>query len=175
MPRLDFAVFLAPYEQLELLLSASGPQTSVDDPIATDVADGNVWLRTRQKRVVMEMTAMSTLSQVTYDGVAHLRGPQTLTKGRAALRSGTGQGHAGRALLSAWHRRDGHYHDGTQAQTRAEFTACKSWVTITHTVQQPKAGDILTFSLPLTVTALPLLCDFGVGAASTANSAQATA
>jgi hypothetical protein len=48
-------------------------------------------------------------------------------------------------------------------ETTSEITACKSWVTVTHKIEQPKPNDEIVFTLPLAITSPTLTCDFGVG------------
>jgi hypothetical protein len=48
-------------------------------------------------------------------------------------------------------------------ETNSDITACKSWVTVTHTLDQPKPQDEIVFTLPLAITSPVLTCDFGVG------------
>ena len=48
-------------------------------------------------------------------------------------------------------------------ETKSEITACKSWATITHALEQPQPNDEIVFTLPLAITSPTLTCDFGVG------------
>ncbi len=164
-PRLDFAVFLAPFEQMTLTLSRTGPQAAVDDPLQLEPQTEKVLFVSTQKRLVIAVTGNALLRDVTYDGIDATRDLFTLTRnGCTAQAIGfPTQSPANRAHLSAWATARGQYPDRVNAVTNCELTACKSWVNATHTLETPKAGDCVTFTLPLAVHAPTLLCDFGAG------------
>jgi len=80
--RIDFAVSLAPYEQVTLILGTGMDTGLIDDPISLRAADGYV---SEQRRVRLEFERTGSISQILYDGIRHLRGPSRITRnGEAA-------------------------------------------------------------------------------------------
>ena len=47
--------------------------------------------------------------------------------------------------------------------TKAEITACKSWVNVTYAQYKTGPGEETVFTLPIAVTSPTLTYDFGVG------------
>jgi hypothetical protein len=158
--RLDFAVSLAPLEHLELTLRVAHSEAVIQDPLR--VAPGES-LRSEQQRFTIAVDRSGAICEVVYDKVPHLRAPHQLTRNGASAEPagaevfGAGLPLAARILASS------RYPDGCRAQTRAEITACKSWLTLTHTLEAAHPGDVVEFLLPLAVTAPVLTCDFGCG------------
>ena len=168
--RLDFALPLAPFEEREFALVADGVSIAVNDPLVLTQIDAG-GLRSHQERFKALLTPQGDIGEVIYDEVSHLVQPSStgwpnyhihiLYQGHEILeevKTTTGGGG-----LSAWTLAKGDYRTGSQAETLTELTACKSWVTQTHTVQQTDSSDLFQFALQLNPTASPLLCDFGVG------------
>ncbi len=168
--RLDFALSLAPLEEREFALITNGFSVAVNDPLILTQTDAG-GLESQQKSFKGLLTPEGDIEEVIYDGVSHLVQPSHLVwpshhihilyPGHETLQdveTTTGGG-----ALSAWVSAKGTYHTGSQAKTLTEFTACKSWVTQTHLVQQPDSIDLFQFGLQLIPTNPILLCDFGVG------------
>lgn len=161
--RLDFAVSLAPYEAIELMLFENEVSASVDDPLHV-VEDGG-FINT-QKRFKIDFGGQS-IYEVVYDGVAHLRerGNITLNGIEATVNTGRSENfqQATGMHLSAREQVIRHHSNGRRVTTQIEITACKSWAMMTHTLDAPKPGDEIVFTLPLAVTSPTLTCDFGAG------------
>jgi hypothetical protein len=66
-------------------------------------------------------------------------------------------------LLAARFSAGGQYPDGCPALSRLDLTACKSWVSISHVLSEPRPGDVLAFHLPFAIVSPRVTCDFGVG------------
>jgi hypothetical protein len=98
---------------------------------------------------------------VVYDGVEHLAGPLAIGLQSEANPSPTriygpqndNLGLATSVTLS----------DELADSTEFAFTACKSWVTVTHRLHQMTREGTLVFSLPLRAIDETPICDFGVG------------
>ena len=164
--RLDFALSLAPGETKEVVVLREANSAVVPDPLrlANNINDGDEGLKNTQERFGITIAPEGTVGEVIYDGIRHLRGPsQILRNGKSAWFSSATSLPGGNASLAAWLSANSRYDDGGFAQTRVELTACKSWATITHTLEQPKPGDEIVFTLPLAITSPTLICDFGVG------------
>ena len=171
--RIDFALSLAPLEEREFALITNGFSVAVNDPLILTQTDAG-GLESRQERFKALLTPEGNIKEVVYDGVSHLAQPSHLVWPSHHIRilyhshetlqhveTTTGGG-----ALSAWVSAKGVYRTGStgsQAETLTELTACKSWVTQTHLVQQPDSIEIFQFGLQLTPTNPLLLCDFGVG------------
>ncbi|MBZ5495376.1 MAG: hypothetical protein LAP85_03165 [Acidobacteriia bacterium] len=158
--RLDFAVSMAPLETVELRLGTGQPAFLFDDPLRISTRER---LRSEQLRFAIELDLHGRVHDVVYDEVRHLRAPSLLTRNGAQAEllssSACAAGLSLAARITAAHR----YADGCHAQTRAEITACKSWLSLVHVLQEPQPGDEVVFALPLAVGAQVLTCDFGVG------------
>jgi hypothetical protein len=162
--RLDFALSLAPGETSEVLVVTGPPVETVPDPLqVTPTLDGGV--KNTQQRFTVVINPEGGISEVVYDGVRALRGPgRILRNEEAAWHSSTTAWNSDPSyLLYSQLRAKSRYKDGGFAQTQAALTACKSWVTVTHTLEQPKPADEVVFTLPLAVTSPTLTCDFGAG------------
>lgn len=158
--RLDFAISLAPLETADLALCTGQPDVKIGDPLR--IAEGERF-RSEQQRFAIELDRHGTVHDVVYDRVRHLRAQSLLTRnGKPAALIDTSADVAD-SPLAARIIALGQYGDGCKAQTRAEITACKSWLSLTHLVKEPQAGDEIVFSLPLAVTSPVLTCDFGAG------------
>lgn len=160
--RLDFAISLDPFSERELILESGTEQTLIDDPLHFGTPQEGNLQRSIQKRFAIGLDWNANICDVTYEGIAHLRGPSTISRNNFVRTRLDFQDLTGDDLIGAWVEEEGQYGD-SQALTRVELTACKSWATITHTLDQPKAGDEVVFTLPLAVTSPILTCDFGVG------------
>ena len=162
--RLDFALSLAPYETQDLTVMTGDPLNTVPDALRiAPTLDGG--LKNTQERFAAVVNPEGGISEVVYDSVCHLRGPgQVRRNDEIAWHSSTGaMNQVNSYPLYAGLRAKSRYADGTFAQTQSELTACKSWVTIAHTLEQPKPNDEIVFTLPLAITSPTLTCDFGVG------------
>ena len=162
--RLDFALSLAPLEERDFELIHDGFSVIVNDPLALTVTEAG-GLESQQQRFKTLLTPQGDIEEVIYDVGSHLAQPShhihILYQGHETLQeveTTTGGG-----ALSAWLLAKGVYRTGSQAETLTELTACKSWVTLTHFVQQPDSINLFQFSLQLASTSPILLCDFGVG------------
>jgi len=162
--RIGFALSLAPGETQELVLVQGAFLDTMPDPLhISTTLDGGI--KNTQERFTVSIHPEGSIGEVVYDGVRHLRGSSQIQRNdETAWHSSTIAHNYGldsflHALLLAKSR----YEDGSFAQTRAELTACKSWVTVTHQVEQPKPNDEIVFTLPLAITSSTLTCDFGVG------------
>ena len=161
---LYFALSLAPYEVQDLVVVHGMGLTTLTDPLQVSATlDGG--LKNTQDRFMMAVNPEGSISEVVYAGVRHLRGPSQIQRNdETAWHSSTtadkyGLDHFLHSRLLAKSR----YADGSFAQTRAELTACKSWVTVTHQIEQPNSNDEIVFTLPFAITSPTLTCDFGVG------------
>ncbi len=157
--RLDFAVSLGPHEELELELHPTETALIIADPLSVTEEGG---YHNRQQRLGIDFYA--GVDQVVYEDVSHLRSRATVTRNAAEgafIRGGTA--YAVGYTLNARVETNSEYADGTRAQTRVEITACKSWATVTHRVDEAQPNDEIVFALPLAVTSETLTCDFGVG------------
>lgn len=161
--RMDFALSLAPGQTEEIIVVQGTPLEVLPDPLrVAPTLEGG--LKSAQERFTIGINPEGCVSEVIYDGIRHLRGHgQILRNGKAAWLSSTTAHSDYQFFLSAHLHAKSRYDDGGFAQTRAELTACKSWATISHTLEQPKPGDEIVFTLPLAVTSPTLTCDFGVG------------
>ncbi len=161
--RLDFAVWLSPFEKLKLKLFTQRPGSAgMDDPL--QIKEEKRFLSS-QRRFSTVFDRYGTLHEVVYDSVPHLRAPAAFTRnGRPAALEGASAFAVG-FPLSARVTAAGQYPDGCGAETRIETTACKSWVMLTHLLSRTQSGDELVFNLPLTVSSSVVTCDFGVGGA----------
>ncbi len=157
--RLDFAVSLAPREEMELELCTGLPPATFEDPLS--IADGERY-RNEQRRFSLEFDRMGCIHHAWYDGRALLRaaaqiirnGEQPAAAGEAVFASGPLAAH----LVAA-----GRYTDGCSSRTVLEITACKSWAVLTHILLEPRAEDQVSFTLPLAVSGARLTYDVGVG------------
>ena len=163
-----FPVFLAPFEEAEFRLTLDELAADLDDPLQLYVPDEGVVLsstpnsvvRSVQKRLTLALTPNGQVSEVVYDGVPHLRGETTTSEhDNTQIADETWDF----GLHAAWTQQKSDSSDGTAITKRAEITAYKSWAVITHTLEQPKPGDEVVFTLPLAITSPTLTCDFGVG------------
>lgn len=161
--RLDFAVSLAPLAATELQVVLAAGAQIVDDPMTFGVLEGHHGICSVQRRFALELDWDGAISDVIYDGVPHLRGPSSVMRNCGVLEHADYQDLNGEELIAAWMQAEGRYADGCAAKTRVELTACKSWATVTHTLEQPKAGDEIKFTLPLKIIAESLVADFGIG------------
>jgi len=158
--RLDFAVSMPPLTELDLFLTPHQTPQMVDDPLhVTDYGDhGSV-----QKCFALNYWLHATVFSVVYDSIPYLRSRGTISLNGMEAQSRGGTMFPDGTYLSAWASANGQYEDGRAAQTHLEITACKSWATVMHTLEQPKPGDEVVFILPLAITSPTLTCDFGVG------------
>ena len=164
--RLDFALSLAPGEIKEVMVLREANSAAIPDPLrlASVLKDGDEGLKNTQERFAITIAPEGTVSEVVYDGVHHLRGhSQILLNGKSAWFSSATSLLGANASLAAWLSAKSRCDKGGFAQTGVELTACKSWATVTHTLEQPKPGDEVIFALPLAITSPTLTCDFGVG------------
>ena len=157
--RLDFAISLEPFEELELELRADTSPVDMDDPLSVTEEGG---YHSRQQR--FGISFLAGIDKVIYDGISHLRGRTTILRnGAEAAYRGGGYAYVQGYPLNARTESHQEYNDNIKAQTHLEITACKSWATITHSLEQPQPNDEIVFTLPLAITSSTLTCDFGVG------------
>jgi hypothetical protein len=160
LSRLDFALSMAPLETAKLSLCTDQPEVAIDDPL--NIARGEPF-RSVQRRFAIELGRHGEVLDVIYDNVRHLRVPSIVTRNgeRATLlvTSTTGPSLPLAARINVTSR----YSDGCKAHMRSEITACKSWISLTHLLEEPRKGDEVVFSLALAVTSPIVTCDFGPG------------
>lgn len=164
--RLDFALSLTSGETKELVVLREASSVAISDPLklASSLHDGDEGLKNTQERFAITIAPEGNITEVVYDGIRHLRGPsQVQLNGKTAWFSSAVSLPNGNASLAAWLSAKSRYDNGGFAQTQMELTACKSWAMVTHTLEQPKPGDEVVFTLPLAITSPTLTCDFGVG------------
>lgn len=158
--RLDFAVSMAPLETANLSLCTDQPQVTIDDPLR--IVPGEQ-LRSEQRRFTIEVGRHGEVLDVIYDNLRHLRAPSIVTRNgeRAALLSTSTSG--SNPPLAAHIHATSRYADGCKAHTKSEITACKSWISLTHLLEEPREGDEVVFSRALAVTSPVVTCDLGTG------------
>ncbi len=157
--RLDFAVSLDPLQELKLLLFTGAGEVAIDDPLRVESAEH---YRCTQQRFSVEFDHTGCVHQAIYDGKPHLRGVETIARNNlAAVAAGEPEFFAG--PLAARISVPGRYSDGCTCLTELELSACKSWVSLTHVLREPRSGDLISFRLPLAPSAPVLTCDFGIG------------
>ena len=160
---LEFAVSLAPFAEQTLTLSEGSAPLALDDPLQiTQTEEGG--LRNQQKQFAIDVNSEGTIAGVVYDGVAHLRGPSGITRnGQAARMQSLAASGGADTPLNAHVTAQGYYGDKCGCRTNVRITAVKSWATVTHTLDAPRPGDEVVFTLPLALTSAASTCDFGVG------------
>ncbi len=157
--RLDFALSMAPFEELELLLLDGAPDEPPDDPLRIKTA---ARFRSEQRRFSIEFDRAGRLHHATYDGRQHLRDKSVLTRnGESATAVGNSSFASG--PLAARMSAAGQYSDGCRFLTELEITAYKSWATLRHTLVRAQGDEVISFVLPLAVSSPVLTCDFGAG------------
>ena len=57
----------------------------------------------------------------------------------------------------------GHYKDGGAGRTTLDLTACKSWATVTHRLENAGAYEDVDFALPFALTSPTPTYDIGIG------------
>lgn len=162
--RVDFALSLAPYETKDLMIVRDTPLVQISDPLkVTTTLDGG--LKNTQERFAITIIPEGNVGEVVYDGIRHLRGPSSILRNEQVAwhSSTTALNQDPNYFLSSHLCAKSRYQDGSFAQTKTALTACKSWATMTHQLEQPKPNDEVVFTLLLAVTSPTLTCDFGVG------------
>jgi len=158
--RVYFAVSLDPLASEDLNLVYGQEPKLINDPLQVElIGEG---YRSKQHQFDLASDWNANIISVNYGGVPHLRGSSSLTRNGAELERQDYRNIYGNDLISAWFSAIGEYVD-TNATTTTQITACKSWATLTHTLEQPKPNDEIVFTLPLVITSPTLTCDFGVG------------
>ena len=161
--RLDFAVSLEPLSTLDLLLVSSRSPMLVADPLCINVSQESNCLRSKQQRFQVDIDWDSNIKSVVYDQISHLQHESSVTRNSEVMERYDYRNLFGDDLICAWTVAYGKYNDSCATWSRVELTACKSWATITHHLEQPKPNDEVVFTLPLAITSPTLTCDFGVG------------
>jgi hypothetical protein len=159
--RLEFPVFLAPYETGEYLLIHGSASAPLEDPLTliTRTAGG---LRSEQQRVAFDLSERASVDQVTYDGVAHLRQPMQIRRLNSSDWILHSSNYAGNPL-NGWIEAAGDYSDGSAVRTRTEITACKSWAHHSLRLDHPQEAEILQFICDFNGGDSPLIFDTGLG------------
>ena len=155
--RLDFAVSLPPLAEQEYhLRTGAYPNATVPDPLHMQREYAAV--TSVQERFAITFASLGgPISEVIYDGKAHLRGECAIRHNGVIVRADArAQCHSNPLVIAE--EVVGHLWT-----TSTSVTACKSWATITHCLNEPKPNDVITLTLPLAVTSSTLICDFGVG------------
>lgn len=160
---LEFAVSLAPFAERTLTLAARDPALALDDPLqVTQTEEGG--LRNQQKRFALTVTSEGAITDVVYDGAAHLRGQSGIRRNGETARAQSVVASFGQVLpLNTYLTAQGYYKDRCGCRTVTRITAVKSWATVTHTLDAPKPNDTVVYTLPFAVMPPTLTCDFGVG------------
>jgi hypothetical protein len=154
-------VSLEPFADEEFSLVEGVAPAPFDDPLRIKILpDGG--LRNDQKRFSISVDAAANIARVIYSGQSHLSAPTAVTRNGETTRGYVTATLGPQPLLSLV-TASGQYPDGCLSTTKLELTACKSWATIRHRLQQPMPGDEVRFVLPWPMTADVLTCDFGVG------------
>lgn len=159
---LEFAVSLAPFAEMELILTTEGDEASLDDPLQLTIPTAGSALISQQKRLRIEIGHDAWMRQVEYDGVPYLRQTQSILRNGTAVTEQIFPAEKQGNDLAAWMQVIGRYPDGCRADTQIDITACKSWASLVHSLEQPLPADEITFHLPLAVTAPILIWDCGV-------------
>lgn len=167
--RLDFAVSLAPHQEIELHLIHGQQPAIVDDAItfdfAIDVEQVDYMFSSRQKRFSVLLDMQCNISAVSYDGQEYLHDATSVRCNTQTMRAGSTVSRTGDNLVTAWLKTRGCYDcqdHPWNARTRTELTACKSWATVTHKLHTPQTNDEVVFTLPLAVTSPILTYDIGI-------------
>lgn len=161
--RLDFAVSLEPLATLDLLLVSDSSPMLVSDPLQVNVSQESYCLRSKQQRFQLDIDWDNNIESVVYDQISHLRRESSVARSSKVMERYDYKDIFGGDLIAAWAMAYGKYDDGCLAWSRVELTACKSWATVTHHLEQPQPNDEIVFTLPLAIIASTLTCDFGVG------------
>lgn len=161
--RFDFAVSLEPLSTLELLLVGDSSPMLVADPLYVNVSQESYCLRSKQQRFQLDIDWDNNIQSVVYDQISHLQRESSVTRNSKAMERYDYRDLFGDDLISAWAVAYGKYNDDCAAWSRVDLTACKSWATMTHHMEQPKSHDEIVFTLPFSITSPTLTCDFGVG------------
>lgn len=160
--RLDFAVSLGPLSEMELLLRAGGTKAAVSDPLRLSHGPPGE-LESVQEKFAITLSDRGDISRVSYEGVPHLRAPSRVTRSGATATMVSGIASPAESPLSAQVDATGRYPDGCPTGVRAAITACKSWATVTHRLENARAQEVVHFDLPFAATFPRLIYDFGVG------------
>ena len=157
---IDFAVSLNPLASEDFKLIYGQEPNLVNDPLQVELTEEGYCSKQHLFNLVSNWNA--NIESVVYGGVSHLRGSSKITRNGAELERKDYRNIYGNDLISAWFYAIGEYGD-TRTTTKTQITACKSWATVTHALEQPKPNDEIVFTLPLAITSPTLTCDFGVG------------
>ena len=164
----DFAVALEPFANREFVLATDQPQITVADPLqitfpSYDGVSQNAMCSVQQKFSI-SLNWSGFITEVIYDGIAHLRQPLEISRnGLVVEANNSGMGAQGEQLTTSIVSSGVYPVDMCHYAAKSEITACKSWATLTHTLEQPKPNDEIVFTLPFAITSPTLTCDFGVG------------
>ena len=160
-----FAVSLEPYEKRKLTIFKSELKAPVPDPLQTECLDDGT-IVSRQERITTTLLKNADLGSVVYDNCEHLAGPVTFTLNAEQpdddlLRLKL----SGRELSFRSSTKSYYSANDRFCQTDTRLTACKSWVEIDHTIEEPAGGSVISLDVPLSapnVDEIPT-CDFGLG------------
>lgn len=156
---IDFAVSLAPWEERELHLAASGVSCPVADPLRVTPAGGNsAALHSVQERFRVHIGPDALLHEVAYDGIAHLRGPLRVDVTPPDTSNALRYAEAGGGPLSATS-----YVSTGKTDVTTRLTACKSWANVLYQRKPSAEAQEVVFTLPFAATSPTLTCDFGAG------------
>ena len=159
----DFAVSLEPFADQEYVLAAGKEKAPVGDPLQVTSSAKNA-INSTQQKFSIALDWDGSISAVTYDGLSHLRQPSEISRNGVVVKAeGSSTGDTAEQLAQDVVSAGIYPADKCGCRSQVNITACKSWATVTHTLEQPKPGDEIVFTLPLAVTSPTLTCDFGVG------------
>ena len=161
--RADFAVSLEPFGDQEYVLKEVPQKTLVDDPQYLTSSPHSA-LKSVQKKFSISLDWDGFISAVVYDEIPHLRLGSEISRNGVVVKAGDSRATSPEEQLTQHMSCTGRYpEDGCRYKSQTEITACKSWATVSHTLEQPQPNDEIVFTLPLAITSPTLTCDFGVG------------
>ena len=159
----DFAVSLEPFADREYVLAAGNPKALVGDPLQV-TSSAKEAINSVQQKFAISLDWDGSISAVTYDGLSHLRQPTAISRNGIVVKTeGSSTGDTQEQFAQGVTSAGVYPEDGCVCRSQVDITACKSWAMITRTLEQPKPGDEIVFTLPLAITSPTLTCDFGVG------------
>jgi hypothetical protein len=162
---LHFAISLEPYERRKLIVFKSPLKAAIPDPILSEETEDGGTVH-RQERLKTTILRNTNLSSLVYDSVEHLAGPVTFSLNAEQPENEPLRRRAsGGELIFRTSARRVYPANERFSRTALKLTACKSWVELIHTIEDPLPGSIISLDIPLsppTPEEIPT-CDFGLG------------
>jgi len=144
-----FAVSLEPYERRKLTVFRSEQKAPIPDPM-TISSDESGAFTIKQERITTTLQNGGLPASVVYDGVEHLAAPIVFTlNGEQADDEPVRSKSSGRELAYHNSSKSLYVANDRLSLTETRLTACKSWIDITHTVEEPAGGSIISLDIPL--------------------------